>query len=147
MAQMGQWGNTPEAETGERGYGGTWSGWRRWTWLARACLAGLILADVWLGRPVPGLGGRHLVLLVGIVLAALTWIAWLPAERVSPRVRVPLLVIGMVAACLAALVSPSTAATALPSRSASWLVARLPCWKVPGWRPAASSPWQRARCS
>ena len=91
-----------------------WSGWRRWTWLARTCLAGLILADIWLGRPVPGLGGRHLVLLVGSILAALTWIAWLPAERVSPRVRVPVLVVGMVAACLAALVSPSTAATALP---------------------------------
>ena len=91
-----------------------WSGWRRWTWLARACLAGLILADVWLGRPVPGLGGRHLVLLVGSVLAALTWIAWLPAERVGPRVRLPALVVGMVGACLAALVSPSTAATALP---------------------------------
>ncbi|MFZ0003372.1 MAG: hypothetical protein WAK76_28085, partial [Trebonia sp.] len=82
-----------------------WSGWRRWTWLARACLAGLILADVWLGRPVPGLGGRHLVLLVGSVLAALTWIAWLPAERVGPRVRLPALVVGMVGACLAALVS------------------------------------------
>ena len=91
-----------------------WSGWRRWTWLARACLAGLILADVWLGRPVPGLGGRHLVLLVGSVLAALTWIAWLPAERVGPRVRLPALVVGMVGACLAALVSPSTAAAALP---------------------------------
>lgn len=91
-----------------------WSGWRRWTWLARACLAGLILADIWLGRPVPGLGGRHLVLLVGSVLAALTWIAWLPAERVGPRVRLPVLVVGMVGACLAALVSPSTAATALP---------------------------------
>ncbi|HTX26705.1 MAG TPA: histidine kinase [Streptosporangiaceae bacterium] len=91
-----------------------WSGWRRWTWLVRACLIGLVLADVWLGHPGPGLGGRHLVLLVGSALAALTWIAWLPAERVGPRVRVPVLLAGMAGACLAALVSPSTAATALP---------------------------------
>ena len=91
-----------------------WSGWRRWMWLARACLAGLILADVWVGRPVPGLDGRHLVLLTGSSPATLTWIAWLPAERVGPRVRVPVVVAGMVGACLAALVSPSTAATALP---------------------------------
>ncbi len=91
-----------------------WSGWRRWTWLVRGSLAGLILADVWLGHPVPGLSGRHLVLLVSSVLAALTWIARLPADRVGPRVRVPILVVGMVGACLAALVSPNTAATALP---------------------------------
>jgi signal transduction histidine kinase len=91
-----------------------WSGWHRWTWLARACLVGLILADVWLGHPVPGLDGRRLVLLVGSVVAALTWIAWLPVERVGPRVRVPVLVAAMVGACLAALVSPSTAASALP---------------------------------
>jgi signal transduction histidine kinase len=91
-----------------------WSGWRRSTWLVRGCLAGLILADIWLGRPVPGLSGRHLVLLVGSVVAALAWIAWLPADRVGPRIRVPVLVVGMVAACLAALVSPDTAAAALP---------------------------------
>ncbi|MGH3256067.1 MAG: sensor histidine kinase [Streptosporangiaceae bacterium] len=83
-------------------------------WLARACLAGLILADVWLGRPVPGLDGRHLVLLMGSIVAALTWMSWLPAERVGPQVRLPVAVAGMVGACLAALVSPSTAATALP---------------------------------
>lgn len=91
-----------------------WSGFGSWTWLVRGCLAGLILADIWLGRPGPGLGGRHLVLLVGSVLAALTWMAWLPADRVGPRVRVPVLVVGMVGACLAALVSSNTAAAALP---------------------------------
>jgi signal transduction histidine kinase len=91
-----------------------WSDWRRWTWLARVCLAGLILADISLGHPAPGLSGKHLVLLAGSVLAALAWIAWLPAERVSSRIRVPVLIVGMVGACLAALVSPSTAAAALP---------------------------------
>ena len=91
-----------------------WSDWRRWTWLARVCLAGLVLADISVGRPVPGLSGRHLVLLAGSVLAALTWIAWLPAERVGPPIRVPVLVVGMVGGCLAALVSPSTGALALP---------------------------------
>jgi signal transduction histidine kinase len=83
-------------------------------WLARASVAGLLLADVWRGHPVPGLSGKHLVLLVGSVLALLPWIAWLPAERVSPRIRVPILVAGMVGACLAVLVSPGTAAVALP---------------------------------
>ncbi|HUN33198.1 MAG TPA: histidine kinase [Trebonia sp.] len=91
-----------------------WSGWLRWMWLGRACLAGLILADIWLGHPVPGLSGRHLVLLAGSVLAAGTWIAWLPADRVRAGIRVPALITGMVAACLAALVSANTAAEALP---------------------------------
>jgi signal transduction histidine kinase len=91
-----------------------WSDWRRWTWLARVSVAGLLLADVWHGHPAPGLSGEHLVLLVGSTLAAVTWIAWLPAERVGSRIRVPALVIGMVGACLAALVSPRTAAAALP---------------------------------
>jgi signal transduction histidine kinase len=91
-----------------------WFDWRRWTWLARTCVAGLLLADLSLGHPAPGLSGKHLVLLVGSVLAALTWIAWLPAERTAPWIRVPVLTVGMVGACLAALVSPGTAATALP---------------------------------
>jgi signal transduction histidine kinase len=77
-------------------------------------VAGLILADIWIGHPVPGLSGRHLVLLAGSVAAALTWIAWLPAERVGPWIRVPVMVAGMVGGCLAALISPSTAATVLP---------------------------------
>jgi signal transduction histidine kinase len=91
-----------------------WSGWRSWMWLVRLGLAGLILADIWIGRPAPGLSGKHLVLLVGSVLAALTWIAWLPAERVGRRIRVPVLLAGMAGACLAALVSPGTAAEILP---------------------------------
>jgi signal transduction histidine kinase len=90
------------------------SDWRRWTWLARACVAGLLLADVWRGHPAPGLSGKHLVLLAGSVVALLPWIAWLPAERVSPWARVPVLAAGMIGACLAALVSPGTAAIALP---------------------------------
>ncbi|HEX4254073.1 MAG TPA: hypothetical protein VH089_03240, partial [Streptosporangiaceae bacterium] len=77
-------------------------------------MAGLILADVWLGRPGPGLSGKHLVLAVGSLLAALTWVAWLPAERVGLRIRVLVSLAGMAAGCLAALVSPSTAAEALP---------------------------------
>lgn len=91
-----------------------WSDWRRWTWLLRACVAGLILADIWVGHPVPGLSGRHLVLLAGSLVAALVWIAWLPAESASARVRVPVMVAGMVGGSLAALISPSTGATALP---------------------------------
>jgi signal transduction histidine kinase len=111
---MGQWANTPEAELVNTDTLARWSDWRSWMWLVRVGLAGLIVADIWLGRPEPGLSGNHLVLLIGSVLAALTWIAWLPAERVGPRIRVPVLLAGMVGACLAALVSPGTAAEALP---------------------------------
>jgi signal transduction histidine kinase len=91
-----------------------WSDWRRWLWLVRLGLAGLILANIWLGRPAPGLSGKHLVLLVGSVVATLMWVAWLPAERVGRRIRVPVLLAGMAGACLAALVSPGTAAEILP---------------------------------
>lgn len=91
-----------------------WSGWPRWMWVPRTCVLGLVLADVWLGRPAPGLSGRHLVLLVGSILAALAWLAWLP-ERVDERVRVPVLVVGIVGGSLASLVSPNTAAGALPA--------------------------------
>jgi signal transduction histidine kinase len=112
---MGQW---PELAGGQKLviWGGLarWSGWHRWIWLIRACLAGLILADIWVGHPAPGLSGRHLVLLAGSVVAALTWIIWLPADRASTWIRLPMLVAGMVGSCLAALVSPGTLATALP---------------------------------
>jgi signal transduction histidine kinase len=92
-----------------------WSDWRRWMGVARACVLGLVLASVWLSRPVPGLRGQHLVLLVGCVLAVLVCLAWLPVERVDKRIRVPILVAGMVGGCLASLVSPNSVATALPA--------------------------------
>jgi signal transduction histidine kinase len=91
-----------------------WSGWQRWLWLPRACALGFVLADIWLGHPVPGLAGRRLVLLVGLILAGLTWLAWLP-ERVDERIRMPVLIAGIVGGGLASLISPSTAATALPA--------------------------------
>jgi signal transduction histidine kinase len=92
-----------------------WSDWHRWMWVLRACVLGVVLADIWLSRPVPGLSGKHLVLLVGCVLAALVWLAWLPAERVDERIRVPVLVVGMVGGCVASLISPNSVATALPA--------------------------------
>ena len=92
-----------------------WSDWHRWMWVLRACVLGLVLASIWLGRPAPGLSGKHLVLLVGCVLAALVWLAWLPAERVDERIRVPVLVVGMVGGCVASLISPNSVATALPA--------------------------------
>jgi signal transduction histidine kinase len=84
-------------------------------WVLRACVVGLLLADVWHGHPAPGLSGQRLILLVGSILAGLTWLAWLPAGRVDDRVRVPVLVIGMVGGCLAGLVSPGTGALVLPA--------------------------------
>lgn len=91
-----------------------WPGWQKWTLLARAGLAWLMLAYVLLERPAPGLSGRHLVLLAGTVVAALTWVAWLPAERAGLRVRVPVTAAGMVGACLAILASPGSVVVALP---------------------------------
>jgi signal transduction histidine kinase len=91
-----------------------WHGLSGWLWLGRVALAGLLLADIWLGHPGPGLAGRHLALLAGSAAAAVTWVLWLPAGRVSTLVRLPVLILGMAGACLAALVSPNTTATALP---------------------------------
>jgi signal transduction histidine kinase len=91
-----------------------WQNWHGWMWLLRVCALGLVLADIWAGHPAPGLTGRPLVLLVGSVLAGLTWLTWLP-ERVDRRIRIPFLVAGIVAGSLAALVSPSTAAVSLPA--------------------------------
>ena len=89
-------------------------GGRWWTIAARVALAGLILADVWIGRPAPGLSGTHLVLLVSSVLAAAVWVVWLPAVRTAAWLQATVVLAGMVAACVAALTSPTTAAQALP---------------------------------
>jgi signal transduction histidine kinase len=92
-----------------------WSDWHWSMWVLRACVVGLLLADVWHGHPAPGLSGQRLILLAGSILAGLTWLAWMPAGRVDDRVRVPVLVIGMVGGCLAGLVSPGTGALVLPA--------------------------------
>lgn len=113
-----------------------WSDRHRWMWVLRACVLGLVLASIWLGRPAPGLSGKHLVLLVGCVLAALVWLAWLPAERVDERIRVPVLVVGMVGGCVASLISPNSVATALPAAIGILAGPRFPFWRRPGWRPA-----------
>jgi signal transduction histidine kinase len=91
-----------------------WSGWQRWLWLPRACALGLVLADIWLGHPVPGLTGRRLVLLAGLILAGLAWLAWLP-ERVDERIRMPVLIAGIVGGALASLISSNSAAVSLPA--------------------------------
>jgi signal transduction histidine kinase len=91
-----------------------WSDWHWAMWVLRASMVGLVLADVWLGRPAPGLSGQHLVLLAGCILAALAWLAWLPAERVDEPLRVAVMVVGMVGGCLASLLSPNTFAVVLP---------------------------------
>lgn len=91
-----------------------WQNWQGWMWLLRVCALGLVLADIWLGHPAPGAAGQRLVLLGGGIVAGLVWLTWLP-ERVDPRIRVPVLVAGIVGGSLAALVSPSSAAVSLPA--------------------------------
>lgn len=89
-----------------------WPGWVR---VVSACLLGLVLAQIWLTRPAPGLSGQRLVLLAGTVVAAAAWLgAGLPARWQDRRVRVPMLVAGIVGGCLAALISPHSAALGLP---------------------------------
>jgi signal transduction histidine kinase len=83
--------------------------------LLRTCLATAVLVDVWLGHPAPGLAGHRLILLIGVLVAALAWLAGLPAEGAAHPWRVFLLALGMVGGCLASLMSPNTAATALPA--------------------------------
>jgi DNA-binding NarL/FixJ family response regulator len=47
-----------------------WPDWDRWLWVVRAWVLMLVLADVALGHPAPGLSGRRLILLAGVVLGA-----------------------------------------------------------------------------
>jgi len=85
-----------------------------WLRAAGICGLGLVLADISHDRPTPGLSGSHLVVLIGIVLAGLAWLAHGPAGAVDRRISVIMLAAGMVGGGLAALASPSSAALALP---------------------------------
>ena len=91
------------------------SRWALWLWVGRACAVGLLLADVSLVRPAPGLSGQGLLLLAGAVVAAVASLAYPVLERASERLRALALAIGMLGGCLAALASPRSAALALPA--------------------------------
>jgi signal transduction histidine kinase len=84
-------------------------------WTLRLAVVAGVLAAVSVAHPAPGLSGRHLVLLVGMVVAALAWQTAPPAERLDQRVSLGMLTVGMVGGCLAALVSPHSAALTLPA--------------------------------
>jgi len=85
-----------------------------WTSAFRAGCLGLVLADIWLGRPAPGLSGAHLVVLIGLVPASLAWLAHSHSGAIDHRVVLLVLAAGMVGGSLVTLTSPSTAALALP---------------------------------
>jgi len=85
-----------------------------WTWAFRAGCLGLVLADISLGRPAPGLSGAHLVVLIGLVPASLAWLAHSHSGAIDHRVVLLVLAAGMVGGSLVTLTSPSTAALALP---------------------------------
>jgi signal transduction histidine kinase len=93
---------------------------------------GLVLADVSVGHPAPGLGGRHLVLLIGMVFATLAWLAWLPPDRVDVRVILAVLVAGVVGGGLAGVVSPHTSALLLPTVIAMLAGSSLPPLEAAG---------------
>ena len=92
----------------------SWRDWSLWMWVARTCVVWLVLADVSVSHPSPGLNGQHLILLVGSVLAAAASLAYPLLERASERARALALVVGVVGGCLAGLVSPNSAALVLP---------------------------------
>jgi signal transduction histidine kinase len=85
-----------------------------WLRVVSICALGLVLADICHDRPAPGLSGTHLVVLIGIVLAGLAWLAYGPAGAVDHRISVLMLAAGMVGGGLVTLASPSSAALALP---------------------------------
>jgi signal transduction histidine kinase len=85
-----------------------------WTWVFRAGCLGLVLADISLGRPAPGLSGAHLVVLIGIVPAGLAWLVHSHSGAIDHRIVALVLAAGMVGGGLVALTSPSSAALALP---------------------------------
>jgi len=85
-----------------------------WLRAAGVCGLGLVLADICHDRPAPGLSGTHLVVLIGIVLAGLAWLAHEPVAAAGHRLLVLVLAAGMVGGGLVTLASPSSAALALP---------------------------------
>lgn len=64
-------------------------------WGLRVVAVGVLLADLSHGRPAPGPFGEHLVLLVGMTVAA-AWLAWLAADRVDRHLSLTVLAAGMV---------------------------------------------------
>jgi signal transduction histidine kinase len=102
-----------------------WSDRSVWMWGLRAAAAGLVLADISVDRPAPGLAGEHLVLLVSVVVAVAAWLAWFPAERVDQRVSVAVLAAGTVGGALASIVSPNSPALFFPAVVAMQAGSRL----------------------
>jgi signal transduction histidine kinase len=84
------------------------------TWTVRVCCLGLVLADISIDQPAPGLSGAHLVVLIGIVPASLAWLLHRHSEPAHRRVSVLVLAAGMLGGCLVCLESHSFAALALP---------------------------------
>jgi signal transduction histidine kinase len=85
-----------------------------WTYVFRVGCLGLVLADISLGRPGPGLSGAHLVVLIGMVPAGLAWLVHSHSGTLNHRMVLLVLATGMVGGSLVTLTSPSTAALALP---------------------------------
>jgi signal transduction histidine kinase len=102
-----------------------WSDRSVWMWGLRAAAAGLVLADISVDRPAPGLAGEHLVLLVSVVVAVAAWLAWFPAERVDQRVSVAVLAAGTIGGALASIVSPNSPALFFPAVVAMQAGSRL----------------------
>jgi signal transduction histidine kinase len=91
-----------------------WFDGSMWTWTVRACCLGLVLADISIDQPAPGLSGAHLVVLIGIVPASLAWLLHRHSEPAHRRISVLVLTAGMIGGCLVCLESHTLAALALP---------------------------------
>jgi len=86
-----------------------------WLWATGVCCLGLVVANICRTGAAPGLSGRHLVVLIGLVLAGGAWLGYAPARAVDHRISVLVLAAGMVGASLGVtLANPRNAALALP---------------------------------
>lgn len=103
-----------------------WSDRSVWMWALRAAAAGVVLADISTGRPAPGLAGKHLALLVGMVVAVAAWLAWLPADRFDQRLDAAVLAVGIVGGGVASVLSPTSPALFLPAVVAMLAGSTLP---------------------
>lgn len=101
--------------------------WPSWPSLAaRAIGLAVVVETVLSESPSPGLSGRHLVLLVGLLLAAVGWfVRWLE-PLLGSRWMLAISAAGLIGGSLAAIVSPESGAIALPAVAALDAVVLFP---------------------
>jgi signal transduction histidine kinase len=86
--------------------------------LARVTGLAVVAETIFAADPSPGTAGRHLVVLLGLVLAAFGWfVRWLK-PLIGSRSALAISAIGLIGGSTAAIVSPDSSAIALPAIAA-----------------------------